>query len=645
MAVVPDSNLLITPTAAQGLVKYEKTVYEHMAKHSNLRAVMEGIDREYARENNSSDAQRRAKQANANGDKSKIQELIVPVIMPQVESSLAYLAGVFLQGYPIFSNVAPPEYADAALQMDAIIADQSTRGGWVTQFLLYFLDGLKYNLQAMECSWELEKTWGVTTSKLSATHEAQAQEQIWAGNRLRRWDLYNTLWDTRVNPTEVHTKGEFAATTTLMSRVALNQFLHSLPDAIRIKRNYKPAMESSLGEDRYFHIPEINPDALISPTVKGEFNWAAWATNSHDAAKRINYQNAYEVTKLYARVVPSDFGINVPFSGTPQIWKLYYVNHKFLVAAERQTNAHNYLPVIFGQPKEDGLGCQTKSMAKNLEPIQNLASAFAIAKISSTRRAISDRMLYDPRAVSSDAINNPSATAKIPVRPNAYNKSLSELVHQIPYRDDAAVTLMQDLSMVVRMGDDVTGSNPSRRGQFVKGNKTRKEFEDTQGNSTGRDQLQAVAIEHQTMTPIKEMLKINILQYQPPKSLLAPDNSQVVKVNPLTLREAIMTFKVSDGLLPADKIMSTEDFGAALNTLSTVPQLGQAYHIAPLFTYIMKSRGADLRPFEKTKEELLYDQQLQSWQQVALEAIKAGKEPPPQPQPPQQQQAPNPTGA
>lgn len=46
--------------------------------------------------------------------------------------------------------------------------------------------------------------------------------------------------------------------------------------------------------------------------------------------------------------------MKVPAPNTPQVWKFVYVNHSVLIYAERQTNAHGYLPMLFGQ-LEDGL--------------------------------------------------------------------------------------------------------------------------------------------------------------------------------------------------------------------------------------------------------------------------------------------------
>ena len=45
-----------------------------------------------------------------------------------------------------------------------------------------------------------------------------------------------------------------------------------------------------------------------------------------------------------------------PKPNTPQIIKIVIVNGETLVLAERMTSAYDYLPILFGQPQEDGLG-------------------------------------------------------------------------------------------------------------------------------------------------------------------------------------------------------------------------------------------------------------------------------------------------
>ena len=50
---------------------------------------------------------------------------------------------------------------------------------------------------------------------------------------------------------------------------------------------------------------------------------------------------------------------------------------------------------------------------------------------------------------------------------------------------------------------------------------------------------------------------------------------------------------------------------------------------------MMKTQGADIAPFEKSPAQVAYEQAVQQWQQVAMEAAKSGAQMSPQPTPEQ----------
>lgn len=314
--------------------------------------------------------------------------------------------------------------------------------------------------------------------------------------------------------------------------------------------------------------------------------------------------------------MPADFGIASAAAHVPQIWKFVIINNSVLIYAERQTNAHNLLPILFVQPLEDGLGYQTKSLAQNSEPFQMVGSALVNSAIAARRRAIADRGLYDPTRVDAKHINNESASAKIPVKPAAYGKPLSEAYYPIPYRDEQSAQAMSDLQMMYRMNEQITGQNQAQQGQFVKGNKTLFEYQDIMSNASGRSQAISILLETQFFTPLKELLKLNILQYQQTAEVFNREHEEVVPIDPIALRQATLAFKVSDGLVPASKQMNTEAFQSAVQTIAAVPQLAQAYNIGPMFSYLFKSQRADVAQFEKTPQELQYEQALAQWQQA-----------------------------
>ena len=625
---------MILPLAAQaGLLEFQKQCYNLSATNWNIRNQMREIDLGVMREKNYTDEQVKARLSNKFGDARKFQDITIPVMMPAVEAAVTYQTSVYLTGNPIFGCVANPAYEDAAMQMEALMENHSIRGGWIRHLQMFFRDGFKYNLSAVEVSWKDVSTFSVETdSSFANGKQGKPKEIIWSGNCVERWDPYNIIFDTRVPITEVSERGEFAGRTQLMSRMELKMFISQLPN--KLVANITDAFNSatvstgaSSSTTANFYIPPINMEALVNygSNLGQGMDWMAWVGASR-ADSHIQYKNSYEVTTMYARIIPSDFNLRVPSPNTPQVWKFIWVNHAVLIYAERQTNAHNRIPVLFGQPLEDGLSYQTKSLAQNVQPIQELSSAMMNSVIAARRRAISDRGLYDPSRVGAAQINSDNPSAKIPVRPAAYGKPLSEAYYAIPFRDDQSGTIMQEMGSIIKLGDMITGQNPARQGQFVKGNKTQTEFSDVMNNSNGRDQGTSILYEAQVFTPMKEILKLNILQYQGPDSLYYREKAIPVKIDPVKLRLAVIDFKISDGLNPAAKLINGDAFQTSLQVIGSSPQIGAGYNIGPMFSYLMKTQGAAIGDFEKSQEQVAYESATSQWNQMAQLAISKGQE-------------------
>lgn len=616
----PNTPMLLSKKSQEALLQYHHQCFDLQARNWNLRDQMVKIDLAYIRENDFTEDHQRAKIANRYGDSRKFQNVTVPVVMPMVEAAVTYQTSVFLTGHPIFGVVSNPQNMDAAMQMETVIEDQSTRGGWVRELMLFFRDGFKYNLAALEVNWDRTVTAALETDLGFSTTQARPKEVIWEGNSLRRRDPYNLIFDTRVSPAEIYWKGEFAGYTEIFSRIQLKSFINALPD--KMIDNIVPAFESGLGAAGFstsaanggFYIPQINPDAILDRDPRTTTNWMAWA-GIVGSDNKIKYRDMYEVTTLYAKILPSDFGMKVPAQNTPQVWKFVFVNHSVLIYAERQTNAHGYLPMLFSQPLEDGLDYQTKSLATNVTPIQEITSALWNGTIAARRRAISDRGIYDPSRISEHHINNENPSAKIPVRPAAYGKPVSESYYPIPFRDDQSGIMMQESQSLMQFANLITGQNPARQGQFVKGNKTLHEFQTVMSNANGRDQLTSILLEAQIFTPLKEILKINILQYQGGVSLFNRELQREVTIDPVALRKAVLDFKVSDGLTPADKLINSDTLQVAMQVIGSSPQIAAGYNLAPMFSYFIKTQGGRISEFEKSPEQLAYEQAMMQWQQ------------------------------
>lgn len=626
--------LYIPKLAQEGLVQYHRTVSTLVERQWRIKSQLRNIDLAYLREQDLTDENIRAKIANRYGDANKFQNITIPIIKPQVKAAVSYQAAVFLTDYPLFGVVADPIYMDAALQMQAVIEENSVRGSWARELLLFFQDGFKYNLSALEVTWARVVTAAIETDlSYKSGLEGKPKQIIWQGNILKRWDPYNTYFDSRCIPYDIPNKGEFAGHTELMSRTALKSFIASLDT--KILENIVPAFESpsllnisGSMEGAYgasYYLPQLNPDSFLEPESLDSVDWMGWVgmqTYARKGAQAINYRGLYEVSTEYVRIIPSDFNLRVPAPNTPQVWKLIIVNHSVVIYAERQTNAHEKIPVFFGCPSEDGLGYQTKSLAQDAEPFQQVTTALMNSVIASRRRAITDRVIYDPSRVSEAHMNSSNPSAKIPVRPSAYGKPVAESVYQFPFRDDQAGVALQEIQALVQFGNVLNGQNQARQGQFVKGNKTDGQWETTMQNATSSDQMTALLYESQVFTPVKEVLKINMLQYQTGGTIYSPSQGKDVQVDPLALRKAVLNFKVTDGLLPKEKVISKDSMQTAAQIIGSSEALAAGYNVAPLFSYLFKTENVDFAAFEKSQAQIAYEQAMNNWNQLAQLAIQ-----------------------
>lgn len=611
----------------------------------SVRYFLENIDRNYYRELDWSLEHNRAQLANRSGDTSRYQNYTVPVVMPQVEANVSYMTSVFLTGNPIFGIATSEEYIDQAIQLEAIISNEQIKFGWKAELVKFFRDCAKYNLGAVECTWEDIRTPSFDDPKIPHI--------VWSGNRLKSIDLYNSFWDTLVAPSKVHTDGEYAGYSELITRVKLKEWIRSIGNDV-IGSNIKPAFESPITL-RDYYIPEINPESIkslssrIANTGGGSgTDWFAFAgIKAEDRDKLLSQKQYYIKTTIYKRIIPSDYGLKLPEPNTPQLFKFVIINWTVLLFAERQTNVHEYLPIIFGAHTDDKLSYQTKSLAENVTPIQQLSTTFLNSSIAARRRSVADRALYNPVFLNDKDINNPNPTAKIPLKSNGYGTTkLSDIYFPIPFNDTQSAFAIQELGLFSSFADNVSGQNKAQQGQFVKGNKTRHEYDDIMSNANAKNQTLAIVLEDQFFTPVKQVILSNILQYQQVEDLYHEETTKKVTVNPIFLRNAIYKFKVSDGVTPTDKLINADSWKTAIQVLGSSPQIAAEYNVGKVFSYLMKSQGANIGEFAKPPEQIQYEQQMGAWQQAIEAILKANPQAtqdnfPPQPQPPQMQTSKN----
>lgn len=537
-------------------------------------------------------------------------DVVPPIVVSQVDSYVAYLADVFLSGSPLFPVVSSPAKQVFAEQLEALMDTHANIGGYARQLLLFIRDGAKYNFCALEANWDSMSQFSVTDD-INVPGGRGVKKNNKKFTRVTRLNPRNVVWDYSLPPGDVAEHGDFAGKLERLTRTKLKRLLNKWQaegKAYNIDKAFQFIGSNSVGmTPNYREDPQIS-DYVVTGIPHG-VDWDAHfeGTKGRKNMPGPNVTGAiYEVFTLYARIMPADFGITAPSPNTPQIWKFVIVNNALMVFADRIISAYDYLPILFGQPLEDGLGYQTQSIAEGEIPFQKAANTLFNIRFAAARRAVSDRALYIPDMISPSDVNSKAAAPKIPVAISALsNKTIGDAYHPIPFDMRGTETTIQDASTIVQFSRDLHGVNGPRQGQFQKGNKSVAEWNDTMGGSDGRLRLPALTLEHQVFSPLKSILALNIFQYGEDGTVISQVTGRELNVEVDKLRKAALAFKIADGYTPKSKLASTEVILAGMQMIGNSPILQQSYgaRLPAMFAHFMSLSG--VKGFEQ------YDPQYQ----------------------------------
>jgi len=591
----PTGKTLRLSLAAQNSVKSLIDAYmQTHTKFTELHDKMDAIDVAYARyqaENDTRVSSNGVDQRNSAGNVEcgnvfGSDKVTPPIVVSQVDTYVAYLADVFLSGSPIFPVVSNPSNKQWAEQLETLLDDHATLGGYSRELLLWMRDGVKYNYSALEADWTAVDQFSIAGDFSSGTGRKVAKAKK-GYTAIRRLDPRNVFHDMTVAPAEISKKGDYAGYIEYVSRTKVKIELNKLTEAGEVYNAdlaFRSEHPDQLAGSSYYRDPPriSNYISQLDLQKNGGVDWAAWFEDkdtkkkaSVDTSRRFGAQ--YERVVTYARIIPSDMGITAPQPNHPQIWKFVHING-IMITAKRIISAYDYLPILFGQPMEDGLGYQTQSAAEGEIEFQDAAAKLFNIRFAAARRAVSDRAIYDSEILDPTDVNSTSPAPKIPARISSLSKKkLGDLYFPIPFDQRGLENVIQDAQAIVGFSKELHGANSPRQGQFQKGNKSVVEWNDTMAGSDNRMRMPAMVLEVQAIGPLKSILTLNVFQYGEDAVIISQKNGAEVSINIAELREKVLAFRVGDGFTPKSKLASTEAITGSMQLLASSPILQQAY--------------------------------------------------------------------
>lgn len=570
------------------IIAYLDMQYNRFDLH-NVRTRLEKIDR--------------AVQMESEERREKVEDFFNDIEISLVGGPIStvknFLVDTFITGPQIFEVVTKDtKKQDAARQMNAIIEENGKASDWASQLILFLGDLPKYNYGIISCDWQKE-SFNSLASTTSATKNAEVKVDSREGNVLQRWDPYNTFRDPNVPINKNHREGEYIGHIERLTMTQLVQRLKQLSmrtgDSTNVMNRQEAFSCGSVSSNRYYK-PHVHTTVDTRQETSG---WESFfGTNTQMKNKDAeSLYNKYEYVTLYARIIPSMLGMKVPAADELQIWRFDIVGWDKLVYAEKQSNVHNWFPAICTQIDDQGLYDQVKTNAEKLIPYQNLSTHYLDSRIAGLTRGLSDRALYDSNRIDRRHMtDNPKA--KIPVRPSLASKTLADAYYPIPYNDNLGGTFLNEIQFLKSESNQISGFNSFQQGMPQKGNRTLGEFNEVMANADDDLRTFAKLTNSQAITPLKYIIKMNILQYQPATTITTAEQESV-KINPPDLRKHSLDFKMADGLISRESLLDTPTARAMMELILQVPSIQQYYgaQLPDLVEYIFSGIGFDPSKF------------------------------------------------
>jgi hypothetical protein len=516
-------------------------------------------------------------------------DVVIPIVMSQVDSARAFLTTTFLAKEPIFSVVQhDAKLAPTAAMWNTLYENHARRFAWKSELSKSFIDMLKYGIGAVEVTWHTE-----SQELISTIPKEKNKVILHQGNKLKRINLYDAFWDCAVDPSRVHIEGDYAGYNQVVSGTLLTKILNGFTAEGELDKSAVQAAAANKYAAPMSLSPSYTATDLVTdnvPMTAELYAQSAFADDKPDA-KSLSGTKYYKLTTCYVRILPKEFGLA---ESPPVIYKLLVVNDEHLVVKQQQTHLHNFLPIVFGQALQDGLGYGAKSFSDNVEDVQHTASTLINIDVKAAKRALTDRALYNPNLVAKKDVENPNPSGKIPIKTSAIGAKLSDAYYPIPFEDRAMGTRTQQATQMLGYANLISGQNPVRQGQFVKGNKTDGQFQESMASSNERMFAMAINIEDTLMFALKEMTKINILQYQPAEDLVNRQEAVSVNIDPAALRRVQMEFSIADGMLSIDRLAKTDLLMQAIQMfgqLSAASQTPPAYDLMGMAVHMLEQQG------------------------------------------------------
>lgn len=566
-------------------------------------------------------------------DESDLPSKIVPpnsVMYVNCAELSAYLVAVYVAKSTIIEVPDLPNAMHVTAALKDKIGRDSGRHAWALELIKIIQNSVIYNFGAAEL-------------RLTAKRE----------NVLRAINPYNFFYDQSVPPDKIGSDALYAGYTELVTLPTLYRLISAsggqwltdvgkslISDINALERvSYLTSQRSEfIGDYCAGGFGMTLSNALVRSARKSNDHtpdWHAVVNDISDVEQRVKLRTSiakgnYQLTTYYCRAMPEWLGLpakkyasyNGSDSGQIPVWKMYILDHTYLMAVEPVVESHGYLPLMAGQVQVDTAG-DSLTYSESLAPVQVFSAKLNIARIAAMRRALSDRGLYDKSLIESDDINNRSPTAQIPVNGHSMRelgKGVRDAYFHLPFDSSGIAQLMGGIGEVDDFASRISGNNPQMQGAHLPGNRTAGEAQRVNMMGEGRFRVYSILFQQTFMLPFKIQLRSNLSDSTQELTYYDPATGRKQSVSQAEYAEYEPDFVLADGMMPSTKMISPDMLSSLLTAVIQIPQLQATKDVGAMVDLLARAGGVeDFHKIPPPNQQVLQAQQAAAQAQASAQ--------------------------
>ena len=566
-------------------------------------------------------------------DESDLPSKIVPpnsVMYVNCAELSAYLVAVYVAKSTIIEVPDLPNAMHVTAALKDKIGRDSGRHAWALELIKIIQNSVIYNFGAAEL-------------RLTAKRE----------NVLRAINPYNFFYDQSVPPDKIGSDALYAGYTELVTLPTLYRLISAsggqwltdvgkslISDINALERvSYLTSQRSEfIGDYCAGGFGMTLSNALVRSARKSNYHtpdWHAVVNDISDVEQRVKLRTSiakgnYQLTTYYCRAMPEWLGLpakkyasyNGSDSGQIPVWKMYILDHTYLMAVEPVVESHGYLPLMAGQVQVDTAG-DSLTYSESLAPVQVFSAKLNIARIAAMRRALSDRGLYNKALIESDDINNRSPTAQIPVNGHSLRElgmSIRDAYFHLPFDSSGIAQLMGGIGEVDDFASRISGNNPQMQGAHLPGNRTAGEAQRVNMMGEGRFRVYSILFQQTFMLPFKIQLRSNLSDSTQELTYYDPATGRKQSVSQAEYAEYEPDFVLADGMMPSTKMISPDMLSSLLTAVIQIPQLQATKDVGAMVDLLARAGGVeDFHKIPPPNQQVLQAQQAAAQAQASAQ--------------------------